>query len=231
VSSIPLAALHHAILVSFFDDGYPPTPAELAVRFGASEAQIEDALAALADEHGVVLHPNSARVWVIHPLSAAPTSFLVRSGTRELWGNCAWCSLGAAALLAQRGDDATITTTLGANGKQVSLHVRGGRLEEEGYLVHFPVPMRQAWDNVLYTCSVMLLFDGEAAIDDWCARHRIARGAAHDARQVFELAAVWYGQHLSPAWRKWTASEAREIFERFGFTGPTWDLPAAKSRF
>ena len=32
----------------------------------------------LQEYHGVVLHPNEPRVWVLHSFSLAPTSFYVR---------------------------------------------------------------------------------------------------------------------------------------------------------
>ena len=40
-------------------------------------------------------------------------------------------------------------------------------LLDADFLVHFPVPMTRAWDNVIYTCSVMLLFRTEEEVNDW----------------------------------------------------------------
>ena len=71
------------------------------------------------------------------------------------WANCAWCSAGIATLVG----DVTITTTLGAETRQTTVRVENGKLRDEGLLVHFPVPMRHVWDNVIYTCSTMLLFE------------------------------------------------------------------------
>ena len=42
--------------------------------------------------HGVVLHSNEPKIWVLHPFSLAPTNFYVKSEKGEWWGNCAWCS-------------------------------------------------------------------------------------------------------------------------------------------
>ncbi len=220
--------LHAAILQHVIAHGVAPEPEALAARFGASVEGIVAALRALADDHGVVLHPHAPRIWIIHPFSLAPTGFLLRAGDREWWGNCAWCALGAASLLAR---DVTVTTTLGANGRQVDVRIRGGRLLDTGYVVHFPVPMAQAWDNVVYTCSTMLLFEGEAQVDDWSRRHGIPRGDVQPIERIWEFARAWYGRHLDPAWRKWSVDEARALFERFGLTGPIWQLPAATGRF
>jgi len=159
--------LHSAILRHIIDHGVAPEVDGLAENFGVSTDEMIVALKSLADDHGVVLHPHTPKIWVIHPFSLAPTPFLLRAGDNEWWGNCAWCSLGAAALLDRDltitttlGDrDLTITTTLGANGRQVDIRLQDGRLIDTDFVVHFPVPMMQAWDNVIYTCSTMLLFE------------------------------------------------------------------------
>jgi hypothetical protein len=50
-------------------------------------------------------------------------------------------------------------------------------------------------------------------------------------QRVYDFARVWYGRHLDEDWRKWTTDEARAIFERFGLTGPIWQLAASSARF
>jgi hypothetical protein len=211
--------------------GAAPTAAELATRFGASTTRIAIALRALADDHGVVLHPHAAEVWVAHPFATAPTPFVVRRGRRSWWCPCAWCSLGAAGLLDDGTEPVTITTTLGGEGPQVTLTIVDGDLRDDDYVVHFPVPMRRAWDNVIHTCSVMLLFSDRGDVDAWCRRHRTLRGDVQPVRTVWEFARVWYGRHLAQDWRKWTAQEAADMFERFGLTGDTWALDGVTGRF
>lgn len=222
------SSLHYAIMRHSVDYGYAPEVTELCEHFGEDEAAVTEALTVLSNDHGVVLHPNSSKIWVIHPFSLAPTNFLVKDGELEWWGNCAWCSLGIVGLLDK---DATITTTLGANGKQIDVHVKDGKVVKDNLYVHFPVPMKNVWDNVIYTCSTMLLFENEVAIDTWCEAHRIRKGDVQPIDKVFEFAKVWYGKHLDPDWVKWSAEEAAEIFERFGLTDPIWDIPVTDSRF
>jgi hypothetical protein len=222
------STLHYTIIKFIIDRGYAPEMEELSRLLHASTDEIAAGLRRLQEDHGIVLHPNSSRIWVIHPFSLAPTNFLVRSFGQEWWGNCAWCSLGVAALLDK---DVTITTTLGANDKQVEVHIRDGKLLETDLYVHFPIPMRQAWDNVVYTCSTMLLFENERRIEEWCARHRISRGDVQPITKVWEFSKVWYGNHLNPEWKKWTAAEARSIFDQFELTGEIWEIPVSTSRF
>jgi hypothetical protein len=220
--------LHYTIIKFIIDKGYAPEVDELANLLTTTEDNIVTALQNLADNHGVVLHPNSSRIWVIHPFSLAPTNFLVRCEGREWWGNCAWCSLGVAALL---NKDVTITTTLGANGKQVDVHIRDGQVVETDLWIHFPVPMRNAWDNVIYTCSTMLLFDSVEEIEAWCRKHRIAKGDVQPVAKIWEFSKVWYGHHLDPDWQKWTAAEAQGIFKQFGLIDDIWKLPVSDTTF
>jgi Alkylmercury lyase len=225
---LSMATLHHAIVRHVVDEGCAPSRSALAEHFGVDVNEVADALIALQDIHGVVLHPHTPEVWIVHPFSTAPTPFVVRRGSRLWWGNCAWCSLGIAGLLG--GNSVTIDTTLGAEGQAVRIHIDGGRVKENLW-VHFPIPMSRAWDNVIFTCSTMLVFDSEAAIDDWCTRHGFPRGDAQPIQRAYEFASVWYGRHLDTDWRKWTTAEARRMFTQFGFNGPIWDLPESGERF
>lgn len=227
-NSVNNSTLHYAIIKFIIDHGYAPEVAELSQLLRIKTDAVALALRRLQEGHGVVLHPDSDKIWVIHPFSLAPTNFVVRCGDKEWWGNCAWCSLGVAALL---GRDVTITTTLGANGKQIDVHIKDGRLRETNLYVHFPVPMRDAWANVIYTCSTMLLFESESQIDAWSEMHRIRKGDVQPIEKIWEFSKVWYGNHLNPRWKKWTSEEAKMIFERFGLTGETWKIPATDSRF
>jgi hypothetical protein len=228
--SISHGLLHHTIIKFIVDHGYAPDVPELAALLNAREDDVTAALHALADYHGVVLHPNSAKIWVVHPFATMPTNFVVRAdvGAGEWWGNCAWCSLGVAALLAR---DCEITTTLGAEGRQATIHIRDGQVVETDYVVHFPIPMLKAWDNVVYTCTTMLLFERAADVERWSARHRIPMGDVQPIENAWAFSKVWYGNHLNPAWHKWSTAEAHAIFERFGLRHQVWSLPVTDTRF
>lgn len=220
--------LHAAIARHFIDHGSAPTIAQLSAHFACDAPTVTAALRALADYHGVVLHSTSGEIWAMHPFSAAPTLFWVESGGRGWWGNCAWCALGIVALL---GTDATISTRLGGEAVSAMLRIHDGVVSPADFYVHFPIPMTQAWDNVTYTCSTMLVFDSVEAVDRWCLEHAIPRGDVQPLSTVWPFAQAWYGRHLDPAWTKWTTDEARALFERFGLTGPIWALPGTAERF
>ena len=222
------STLHYTILRHIIDTGFAPDVPTIGNILGTGTQEIVDGLNALQEYHGVVLHPNEPKVWVIHPFSLAPTNFLVKSKSGIWWGNCAWCSLGIAALLRE---DASITTRIAAYDKQVVIHIRDGDIREKDLCIHFPIPMKNAWDNVIYTCSNMLVFENETQVDEWSKRHNVPKGDIQPISKIWAFSREWYGNHLSPQWVKWTMQEAREMFAKHNLSGPTWDLETSGKRF
>ena len=220
--------LHYHILDHIIQKGYAPNISVLSDLLSATPEEVEKGLIDLQVYHGVVLHPNESKVWVIHPFSLAPTNFIVKSVRGVWWGNCGWCSLGVAALLKE---DVVIRSTVGAHGEPISLNIKDGEIQEKDLLIHFPIPMTKAWDNVIYTCSTMLFFRTEDEIDQWSARHDIPKGDIQTVEKVWQFSKKWYGNHLNPEWTKWTKEEAKAMFEAYGLTHPIWELEASKGRF
>ncbi|MHA2252476.1 MAG: alkylmercury lyase family protein [Candidatus Kariarchaeaceae archaeon] len=228
MSSITLGNLHHFILNYIVDNQYAPSVEFIASHFKTSIDVTIQKLNELAEYHGVVLHPNSTKIWVIHPFSLAPTNFTVSTEQKRWWGSCVWCSFGIAHLI---DDNVVIETRLGANADSVRLDIKNKQLLQSDYVVHFPIKMQDAWKNVIYTCSVMLLFKNEGEVDDWCGQNNIPKGDIQPVSKVFEFAKVWYGNHLDPGWTKWTSKEAKNIFEKFNLTSKVWQIPTSDKRF
>lgn len=222
------SSLHYTILRYIIDHGHAPEAASLAALLQASTSEVEKGLYELQKYHGVVLHPHQPKIWVIHPFSLAPTNFFVQSKRGQWWGNCAWCSLGVAALL---NEDVKITTTIGAETKQIEINIVNGKLQEPNYYIHFPIPMKNAWDNVIYTCSNMLVFENESQIDNWCVRHNITKGDIQSIEKIWNFSKQWYGNHLNPEWTKWTVEDAKRIFAQHELSGEVWNLGDSKERF
>lgn len=224
---ITTSNLHHYLIRHIVDHGFAPDHEKIARNFEVDPTQVINALLALEEIHGVVLHPNEPKVWVIHPFSLAPTNFFLQSTHQKWWSNCAWCSLGAAALI---GEDLTIRTTIGAENESLEIAVKNGAISDD-LVVHFPIPMKNAWDNVIYTCSTMLFFRNEQEVDDWCHQHQMPKGDVQPIGKIWPFARKWYGNHLDPEWKKWTSEEAIAIFEAFGLTHPVWKLEGLAERF
>ncbi|WP_196888593.1 hypothetical protein [Aureivirga sp. CE67] len=83
------SSLHYTIIKYIIKNGFAPTNKTLSKLLNNNIASIEKGLYDLQEYHGVVLHPNAPKIWVIHPFSLAPTNFLVKSEKGEWWGNCA----------------------------------------------------------------------------------------------------------------------------------------------
>lgn len=222
------SSLHEYIISSFLNTQRPPTVSEVAAHFQTDTSAARKGLRSLAAYHGVVLHPKSDEVWVAHPFSASPTTCVVSAGDRKWWGNCAWCSLGVMKLA---GGTAVLNTRTGAIGDEVSVTARDGRLVDTDFVIHFPVPMSNCWDNVVYTCSVQLLFRNEAEVDEWCAVRGIPKGDVRPIQQIWDFAAEWYGRHADADWTKWSLREAKEFFGRHGLDGPIWAVEHDAGRF
>jgi len=109
--------------------------------------------------------------------------------------------------------------------------VRDKKLVDDDYVIHFPIKMKEAWDNVIYTCSVMLLFRNEMEVEEWCERSGIPKGDVQSAAKIFEFAGEWYGRHRSENWVKWNLQEACEIFERHGLNNEIWQIASGEKRF
>ena len=68
--------LHYTIIKHIIEKGYAPDIETLSDIMNSDVKEVGSALFDLQDEHGVVLHPNSPKIWVIHPFSLAPTNFV-----------------------------------------------------------------------------------------------------------------------------------------------------------
>src|SRR5262245_53145586 len=119
------------------DGGHPPTPAELARATSMPMEEIVASLRRLAAGRALILGPNADRVAVAPPFSAVRTRCWVETARGAWWGNCAWESLGIAALLEA---DATIRTSSGAAGGAMEVRVKRGRVEPGDVVVHVALP-------------------------------------------------------------------------------------------
>jgi len=214
--------LRVAIIRHIVEKGRAPDVHELTAAYDCGEELINASLVRLHEHHGLVLHPNSHRVWIAHPFSTAPTPFFVQSARGGWWANCAKCALGVAAIL---GEDSVIHTRLGAENEPLELAIKSDRPARTDLVMHVALPVAHWWDNVLYTCSTILFFRDETQVNVWSAVHGINRGAILPLQQAWTLARRWYGSALDPNWRRKTPHEAAALFDEVGLTGDFWRVP------
>ena len=143
------AQLRLWIYQHFVDACRAPSVIEIATRFGMTPHEVERALCRLQTEaDALVLIPGTSNIWMAEPFSAVPTSFLVRSGSRQWWGNCIWDGLAILALL---GLDGTVSTACPVSGKPLVVTVADRELIDVSGVVHFAVPAGDWWRDIGFT--------------------------------------------------------------------------------
>jgi Alkylmercury lyase len=217
-------AVHAGVIESFIERGHAPSQTELSITLALDPSEIAVSLRRLAAGHGLVLHPGTVATWIAHPFSSTPTTVCVTHGDRLWWAPCMWCAAGIVSLV---GDDALVHARWGGEHEPLILAAE----TTTPPLIHFALPPREAWTNVVGWCATVQAFRTEAEIEAWCARHRQPRGEAVPWSQVLELGRAWYGSHREPTWRKWTTSQAAAIFSSVGLRSPFWQLPESDAAF
>ncbi len=138
-----------AVLKQTIDSGEVPRAEELAPIMGLGEAQVVDAFRALADRHVYVLQPGDpTRLRMANPFSAIPTSFSVFASGHSYFGNCVWDALGIVSLL---GGEGRVETVCPDCREPMALEVSGRQLVHGHGVVHFSVPARHWWDDIVFT--------------------------------------------------------------------------------
>lgn len=213
--------LHYFLTRHVVEHGYAPGPGQMAETGWCSDEQYSEALARLAEMHGVILEPGTQRIWSLHPFSMTPTAFWVSAEGRGWWANCAWCALAIGAAIRE---DIEISTRDGAEGVPLIFSVQGGEASRPELLMHFPYPPARWWDNPYCPCGNILFFTSERKVDRWCDCHNRPKGALLAMPDAIRLAERWFGDYASPSWRRKTPQEAQTLFRELGLDPEFWTL-------
>ena len=138
-----------AVLERTIASGQVPTAGEIAVELDLPAAMVREAFAKLGEAHVFVCEPGDpSRLRMANPFSAVPTPFQVSARGGSYYGNCVWDSLGIVSLLGGEGE---VETSCPDCGDSMRLRVEGGELVESEGVVHFGVPAREWWDDIVFT--------------------------------------------------------------------------------
>ena len=127
--------------------GAAPTAAQLAGQLDLAPAEVRESFERLASARALVLQRESREVLMANPFSAVPTPFAVTVRGRLYFGNCIWDALGIPAMLA---GDGRIDTSCGCCGEAMSLTIAGEQLTAAEGVVHFAIPARRWWEDIVY---------------------------------------------------------------------------------
>jgi Alkylmercury lyase len=124
----------------FVELGRAPTPDEVGPAAAAAWRRLHD-------EHALVLDADGT-LRMLNPFSVAPTSYLVETGERTWYGNCAWDAIGICAALHA---DGRIESTCPDCAAPITLEIRNERPGEDDLLFHCLVPAARWWDDIVFT--------------------------------------------------------------------------------
>lgn len=140
-----------AIYRFFVDHARPPAPAEIAASLGLDETEARATYQRLHDAHAFVLRPGTTDILMANPLSAVATSFVVVANGRRLYANCAWDSVGIPAMLDADAEIEGVYTNAEQRLDPARYAIVAGDLRGDDGLVHFPLPFRRWYDDLVHT--------------------------------------------------------------------------------
>jgi hypothetical protein len=147
---IPAMCGDSVLRVLIYDEivrtGEAPTLATLARLVGARLDDVRASLRRMHEGHMLVLQ-STGEILMAHPFSTVPTPFITEVEGRRWFGNCIWDGLG---IIAALHSDGIVLTSCATSGERLELTVRGGALTGEG-VVHFALPARQWWDDIVFS--------------------------------------------------------------------------------
>lgn len=135
----------------FIDHARPPAAAEIADAFSIDEIEARASYQRLHDGHAFVLAPGTSDIRMANPLSGVATSFRVAVGGRRLYANCAWDSVGIPAMLHADAEVEAGYTNADGRPDPARYAIVADELRGDDGLVHFPLPFRRWYDDLVHT--------------------------------------------------------------------------------
>ena len=128
---------------------HAPQVDDIAHHFGIALGEAAHALQTLHEKHALFLEPGTTQIRLANPFSAIPTQYHVEAADKTYQANCAWDTFGIVAAL--NLEDATIRSVCTFTGEALRLRIERGQVVGHGEIVHFLVPFRQWYDDLVFT--------------------------------------------------------------------------------
>ncbi|MGQ0602727.1 MAG: organomercurial lyase [Anaerolineales bacterium] len=126
-----------------------PSADEISQNFGVGVAQAIELLTTLDKKHALFLEPGTLNIRMANPFSGVPTQFEVDIEGKTYWANCAWDCFGIVAAL--HANEATLRAQCTHSGEALHLKFTNRQPEPADWRVHFQVPFRHWYDDLVHT--------------------------------------------------------------------------------
>jgi len=126
----------------------PPSVEEAAARFALSTEEAGSVYEELHRRHAFFLQPGTHNILMANPFSGVETAFRVHANGRTYFANCAWDSLGIPAALHA---DAEVEAVCSQSGEPIHLAVANQQVRDSDALVHFLLPFREWYNDLVFT--------------------------------------------------------------------------------
>jgi hypothetical protein len=126
----------------------PPSVDTVASQFGLTYDEAVSAYEQLHQRHALYLKLGTHEILMANPFSGVETPFKVHMTGKTYFANCAWDSLGIPAAL---HTDAEIEATCAQSKEPIWLKVTGQQVQGSDVLVHFLMPFREWYDDLVST--------------------------------------------------------------------------------
>jgi len=132
----------------FAETARAPRLEETSAQFGLTHKEAAAAYEELHRRHALYLRPGAQEILMANPFSGVGTPFRVHAAGRIYFANCAWDSLGIPAALQA---DAQIEAACAQSRESLRLRVTDGQVHGPGALVHFLIPFRAWYEDLVFT--------------------------------------------------------------------------------
>jgi hypothetical protein len=132
----------------FAETTRPPFVNDVATHFALIHKEAASAYQELHQRHALFLKPGTYEILMANPFSGVETPFKVYTKGQTYFANCAWDSFGIPAAL---HTDAEIEATCAQSGEPIHLRVKDEQVQRADALVHFLIPFRNWYDDLVST--------------------------------------------------------------------------------
>jgi hypothetical protein len=141
------------IYLAFIEKSHAPIIEEMIEKFPITKLEAIEIFTTLNERHLIVLQPFTNRILMAHPFSNIPTCWMVKSGKKRYYANCAWDAVALHFTLHKKIE---IDSFCAFCAKKINIQLKNSNFSHENpesTLIAISKPASLWWDNVIDTCA------------------------------------------------------------------------------